>query len=757
MSKQISGVKSVHLLSSSYRDKQVILMSDDVEDQTNQFCPFADNECMTTKCPSFVINYLEQLVRSAGTNKVDVYVEQSSFSYTRNSIAEHFKDQPTGVVIFPNLRFHFIQTEFKCETQCVALQKLYYELKSQLNQLKALINEYNQITTSVSKRRRDQTVQSPGYTSEQIAFDKKIRDEIRKVFKTGHVSNIEKFSKVPDKTEYLKNNIELFLTRLSKLIDDSTVRNIAIYLKKFISNVIQKDIEEYNNARDKYIESLASIGTFLNRIETKKNWVDIKDLLVFFDSLKGFYYFVSVLYTPLVFISLVLQMFTMPKDNIEQKNIVFIGNDLTIEYLIQFAREYLQFKNELISQPTDDKHQLCLALTRDFGSSEASPIIKTLDQKDVITSLIDAGKAIFGQTTPVAESELKFFETRPIVSEFQTKCAKVFAKDAKNVSGKSALLTPEDAKSSLVCVPDKSGRAMYYRDTKGDGILKFVGYKTQIQKCADEYNSIYQQGLSTPKCHLEAVGSVNPDHHKILLYLTNIELGLTNKFAGHIYDFIEDLLLYTKATFENVTKIMEGAFTIIRGDNGYFYEKYKGNAYQTGTNKLIKMTVFPFTLKSAMSSHPSYNTETGKSDGEQHRLGVGTLVHCIEDESGNRCENEVFDLLVGKSVKEQPYNHTNNNDTWFQFELTRTSTWKLWAKHGGIDFLLYKSKQLVAQKNEMVAKTKEVLFGTQVALEEPKINVGAFGASVHTDKKPLYLDLCSKTQGKMKACIIRKK
>lgn len=165
------------------------------------------------------------------------------------------------------------------------------------------------------------------------------------------------------------------------------------------------------------------------------------------------------------------------------------------------------------------------------------------------------------------------------------------------------------------------------------------------------------------------------------------------KLSNHIYDFIEDLLLYTNITYEKLKEIFRGAFVIIRGDKKSFYEKYNNVKYIYQIAKLSDGT----------TSHKS-------GEENQLRLGAGDLISC-----GDVCKktSNFFDLLVGTTDESHSYDKgDSSSDTWFQFEYAKNDT-----------------------------ENKDKHFISTIVHLQTYRNVGPFGTSKYTDKTKKYLDL----------------
>jgi hypothetical protein len=165
---------------------------------------------------------------------------------------------------------------------------------------------------------------------------------------------------------------------------------------------------------------------------------------------------------------------------------------------------------------------------------------------------------------------------------------------------------------------------------------------------------------------------------------------------GHVLDFLQDLILYTGVNVESMNDILAGAFTVLDGDRGSFYRKYKQYAY-------ARIPLVP------VSSH-------GQFLSKQFRMGAGSLVHCpafnCEKHEAAITANPQFDILFG-ICNIVPC----TGDSAFQFERSRMDSMASLLTHGA-DYLAFKKEK---------RKNKDFR------------NIGCFGTSPHTDSNPFYL------------------
>lgn len=329
-----------------------------------------------------------------------------------------------------------------------------------------------------------------------------------------------------------------------------------------------------------------------------------------------------------------------------------------------------------------------------------------------------------------------------------------------------APMTDKQVDELIKCIPNRNGVPMYYKYNKKEGRYDFLAYHTKASECYENRKKGQHSMINLPTCQASFTESINPDYHAIQKYLLKIrEKGQVekeyimnmissykNKFkqealdrteiariekdvkdsiekirsssqillSEHVYDFIEDLLLYTDITFVDLKEILNGAHTMVRGDKGYFYRKYK-NPYirryidddgNERTEKVIPKYKVAYDKNAAPPFSPPSSSHLSKEP-EQLRLGAGTLYSCDDD----KCTSERFDLLVGTSTFPE-----TEGDTWFQFEYFNCAT---------------------------ITNNLLHLYAYVLHVKSGYKNIGPFGASLYSEKKNyiLQLDLCKPIVG----------
>ena len=282
------------------------------------------------------------------------------------------------------------------------------------------------------------------------------------------------------------------------------------------------------------------------------------------------------------------------------------------------------------------------------------------------------------------------------------------------------LYNPEDGKmysleeldKKFYCIPDRTGRKMYYIDNEHTGRLEFIAYAELINMCTRSNKPLRE--VITRKCD-NLSENLKQDYLKVKEYLEYLE---KNKIVEPvILDFLEWMVLYTQMAFDDFVQMLGGAYVIINGDNGLFYKKFMDYQYQLWGApvelSLLNRHIGSIRL-SKMSSHEKY-----MDDG--YRLGRGSLIKCdLTDVYKTSPEvNPVFDILIGISKDSKYKGHTA-----FQFEACRMSDLSTWAGHVLTTFTYFSSA--------VISKIRR----------QPKANLGAFGYSIWTDTNPLIIPMC---------------
>lgn len=191
--------------------------------------------------------------------------------------------------------------------------------------------------------------------------------------------------------------------------------------------------------------------------------------------------------------------------------------------------------------------------------------------------------------------------------------------------------------------------------------------------------------------------------------------------------FLHMLLVYAKPMDKYkmtpklfLNEILNGAYCIIKGDKGEFFD-FVINHYKNSTNIKFKRNVdYGIGGHSLFSSH--------FSDNDHWRVGKGTI-YGLKKNNVNRN----FDLLIGKRPIISKWNKKygdykeyfkdHQGDTWFQFEESRNNTYTDRLRHS-----LSSSKYLLS------------VVGEKTGLGKRK-NIGPFGKSVYTEFNFLVLEI----------------
>jgi len=186
-------------------------------------------------------------------------------------------------------------------------------------------------------------------------------------------------------------------------------------------------------------------------------------------------------------------------------------------------------------------------------------------------------------------------------------------------------------------------------------------------------------------------------YNKIIKYLTRHHKTIDDTFKM----IIIDLLTNTNFDYIIFKKILHGAHVIIK-DKGYFYKKWV--LYHKEIEKKKGKKLEPI-LANFSGFNMIFNQSSHNSCDNQYRLGNG-IIYGLNDEITN-----LYDLLIG-TVKNNANVCKKNNNTWFQLERTRISTFMSSLQH------VYDYIQYVVHSR----------------------NIGPFGESEHTEtNEPIVL------------------
>lgn len=285
------------------------------------------------------------------------------------------------------------------------------------------------------------------------------------------------------------------------------------------------------------------------------------------------------------------------------------------------------------------------------------------------------------------------------------------------VKGDGGWRTADEIREHLICIPDRRKDNQFYhiRNLKQQrkNAYDHFGTDREVQACLDAYNAERDTDVKIDdiaNCKITDLVNVNPDYANMLQYLQ--ALNDTGVVSETVLDFLQSLVEYTNVTMTALKEIINGAFTIIRGDSGYFYNQFKDSG--------DAMKCSEWVCGIAETSHDSLDN--------QYRLGQRSLVgpELLRDREAAPVSH-IFDLLVGTSVLPGDL----SGSTWFQFEYARLTgetmirgLWNRVAEHLK-SFVQYKWTGR---------------------------NQGVFGGSKYAEyNTPLLLDLCVHN-GKIRSC-----
>jgi hypothetical protein len=225
----------------------------------------------------------------------------------------------------------------------------------------------------------------------------------------------------------------------------------------------------------------------------------------------------------------------------------------------------------------------------------------------------------------------------------------------------------------------QGSKLLYFRNDNHPSEYRVFPKKTlQENTCISNYNQYIDPHKGIPghneltmedlfaTCSTNDINQINPDRAPLLDYISQISQDL--KVKKNITLFIFNLVMYTNITRDVLEELFKGGFVIVR-DGGFLYKKNQCDGRDCDTRSIIPE-----------SSHESMG-------GKQYRLGDGVLYHC---DKGGVCDknekNEVFDLLIGRSILPDFY-----GDTWFQFEYANLLTFYNKFPLHGYSFAVHKA------------------------------------------------------------------
>tara|TARA_B110000858_G_scaffold96814_1_gene111449 strand:+ start:448 stop:1446 length:999 start_codon:yes stop_codon:yes gene_type:complete len=285
------------------------------------------------------------------------------------------------------------------------------------------------------------------------------------------------------------------------------------------------------------------------------------------------------------------------------------------------------------------------------------------------------------------------------------------------------MMSDSELRKKVVCINDRRGISRYYIKNDDTGGRDYIGQDKKWAYCVADPE---KRALIT--CDISsAIDTTDSDYIKVANYITT--LASHGEVEPFIIDFIEDLLIYTDVSTDNILEILKGAFVLLHGDQGMFYDIYNSNKYMYATKK------------AKTSSHYSIV--------KQARMGKGTLISMGDDVR----ENNFFELIMGKNIilDDKSWNpeiadtyhklsamrkkaflsqHQTDQHTWFQFEASRGS-----LPNCGNVLANISAKPCMLNVGHIESTGKYLLTGrTQ--------NIGPFGKSRYTESNPLVIKLC---------------
>jgi len=286
------------------------------------------------------------------------------------------------------------------------------------------------------------------------------------------------------------------------------------------------------------------------------------------------------------------------------------------------------------------------------------------------------------------------------------------------------MMSDLELQEKVICINDRRGVSRYYIKNDETGGRDYIGQDKKWAYCVADPE---KRALIT--CDIaSAIDTTDSDYIKVANYIT--ALSSHGEVEPFIVDFIEDLLIYTDVSTDDILEILKGAFVLLHGDQGIFYDIYHSNKYMYATKK------------ARTSSHYSIV--------KQARMGKGTLISMGDDAR----RSNFFELIMGKNVLlddkswnpkiAEMYNklsviqkkaflsqHQSDQNTWFQFEAARGT-----LPNSGNLLATISAKPSMINVGHVKSTGKYLLTGR-------KKNIGPFGQSRYTEANPLVIKLCN--------------
>ena len=197
---------------------------------------------------------------------------------------------------------------------------------------------------------------------------------------------------------------------------------------------------------------------------------------------------------------------------------------------------------------------------------------------------------------------------------------------------------------------------------------------------------------------MSSSSSSSDEKNQLLQKLSNLLKEHKFELVPSIYRILKDMITLLNVSEEQMDQIMKGAYVLISGDGGKFYDQWVTMHFEHSESVTSEAKIHECGRMG--SSHCSVRP--------QFRLHGGTLVSLNDPKT----KSSDFDLLIG--IKTTKLKDCNTGSTFFQFERFNLKSIKNMTKHLLGGYLVHKQFRR-------------------------KYNIGPFGSSKFVEENPLIL------------------
>ena len=285
------------------------------------------------------------------------------------------------------------------------------------------------------------------------------------------------------------------------------------------------------------------------------------------------------------------------------------------------------------------------------------------------------------------------------------------------------MMSDSELQNKVVCINDRRGVSRYYIKNDETGGRDYIGQDKKWAYCVAD-----PKKRALIACDISsAIDTTDSDYIKVANYIT--ALASHGEVAPFIIDFIEDLLIYTDVSTDDILEILKGAFVLLHGDQGMFYDIYHSNKYIYATKKAKTFSHYSIVKQARMGKVNLISMDDDAQHNTFFELIMGKNV-LLDDKSWNPKIADTYHKLSAMRKKAFLSQHQTDQNTWFQFEASRGS-----LPNSGNLLATISAKPSMINVGHVKSTGKYLLTGrTQ--------NIGPFGKSIYTESNPLVIKLC---------------